>query len=64
MKRLLAMDALEAGLETKQSLLLSSADLNALVLDKAANLQRQADLEALRTKLEHEFVALKEELSV
>ena len=58
------MDVYDVGIESKQSLLLSSADLHALVQDKAANLQRQADLEALRGKLENEFVALKEELSV
>jgi hypothetical protein len=58
------MEGPDLKLELKQSLLLSSADLYALVQDKLTNIQKQADLETLRAKLEKEFSVLKEELSL
>jgi hypothetical protein len=58
------MEGPDLKLELKQSLLLSSADLHALVQDKLTNIQKQADLETLRAKLEKEFSVLKEELSL
>ena len=56
------MEGTEVKLELKQSLLLSAADLHALVQDKLTNIQRH-ELEALRAKLEKEFSILKDELS-
>ena len=53
------MEGPDLKLELKQSLLLSSADLHALVQDKLTNIQKQADLETLRAKLEKEFSVLK-----
>jgi hypothetical protein len=57
------MEGTEVKLELKQSLLLSAADLHALVQDKLSNIQRQHELEALRAKFEKEFSILKDELS-